>query len=484
MNDQTTRPKNYLNPLIYGLLLGTGLLGGWYLSGVSNRQSGKINEVMEIISSAYVDSLNDNLLENQAVQALLEKLDPHSVFIDKQQLARYNMPLDGNFEGIGIEYNVQRDTVMVMRVLPNGPAQKAGLQVGDKLLSAGGISLIALDTDSIVALIKGPSGSKVTVGTLRNGKKPFDTVIIRGKIDVPSIPAYYMLNNQTAYLKLDQFSATTTKEFEAAVVELKKTGMKAMVFDLRNNTGGYLQAAIDVLDAFFDGKKLLSYTADRNGSKTSYYSKAGGSCTSIKLVVLVNGNSASASELFSGAVQDHKRGVIIGQRTFGKGLVQESFGLTDGSVIRLTVARYYTPKGRCIQKKYDGLVAHGDADVGGIIPDIEPEESGLTDTSDIDTSAYYHNEREVLIYLLNTRAAIFQAAGSAGEMQQSLLVKQQIQQAINQLWPGTISTREKERITNRTIELLVRNYYGEKAFYQLQNSKDPWIEIALKQANR
>lgn len=484
MNNHTTRPKNYLNPLVYGLLLGTGLLGGWYLSGVSNRQTGKINEVMEIISSAYVDSLNDNLLENQAVQALLEKLDPHSVFIDKQQLARYNMPLDGNFEGIGIEYNVHRDTVMVMRVLPNGPAQKAGLQVGDKLLNAGGISLIGLDTDSIVALIKGPSGSKVKVGTLRNGKILFDTVITRGKIDVPSIPAYYMLNNQTAYLKLDQFSATTTKEFEAAVNELKKLGMKALVFDLRNNTGGYLQAAIDLLDAFFDEKKLLSYTADRNGSRTSYYSTPGGNCTSVKLVVLVNGHSASASELFSGAVQDHKRGVVIGQRTFGKGLVQESFGLSDGSVIRLTVARYYTPLGRCIQKKYDGLVAHGDADVGGIIPDIEPQESYLSDTAEMDTPAYYHSEREVLLYLLNTRAATFEAAGSAGEMQQSLLVKQQIHQAINNLWSGQVSYSEKERITDRTIALLVRNYYGEKAFYRLQNSKDPWIELAIKQATR
>ncbi len=476
--------KKQIEPFIYAVILVIGLLLGKYLG--NNQQGtgyGRLNEAINIIASEYVDTVNQNELTNEALQGLLQKLDPHSVFIEPQQISRFNAPLDGNFEGIGIEYNVIKDTVFVMRVFDGGPAHKAGLRAADKIVKADTSSLIGLDFDKIAALIKGERGSKVKLLILRGMEKPIFISVVRGKIDIPSIPVAYMLNNTIGYLKLDQFSATTTDEFNSAADKLNQQGMKAMILDLRNNTGGYLQASIDLLDAFFDERKLLSYTADRKGNKKEYFSTPGGKCNKTKLMVLVNGQSASASELFSGAVQDHNRGLIIGSKTFGKGLVQESFSLSDGSAIRLTVARYYTPNGKCIQKTYEGLKTNYDkVSEGGIVPNVEVA---------VDTSLYQFahdlanlelSEREVLTNVMMNQATRLNTLKTANAIANDQLIQQAILIEAKKQAPKLLINSQgmlKERINS----MLIRNYLGEEAYYKWKNIYDSEVKVAIDKIN-
>jgi carboxyl-terminal processing protease len=475
--------RKYLEPFFYSLVLVFGLIIGKHLgNNRSNNGGGRLNEALNIIASEYVDTVNQNELSTEALQGLLQKLDPHSVFIEQQQISRYNAPLDGNFEGIGIEYNVIKDTVFVMRVFAGGPASNGGLRVADRIVKADSTSLIGLDFDAIAALIKGPGGSKVNLLTVRSGKKkPFITTIKRGKIDIPSIPVSYMLNDNAGYLKLDQFSATTTEEFIKAADQLNKEGMTALVLDLRNNTGGYLQAAIDLLDAFFGEKKLLSYTSDRKGNKKEYFSTTGGSCSKTKLVVLVNGQSASASELFSGAIQDHKRGTIVGSKTYGKGLVQESFVLSDGSAIRLTVARYYTPNGKCIQKTYEGLKTNYDkVDLGGIQPDVQVEvDSNLYQLAqDLAHEAFL--EREVLVNIMNQYATRLNTLKTAETISSDVFMRQAIANEIKKRAPQ-LSISAQNKVNERIIAMLIRDYLGEVVYYKWKNTQDKELKLALEQ---
>jgi carboxyl-terminal processing protease len=475
--------KKYLEPFLYSLVLVMGLIIGRYLSGTDKQSGGgRLNEALNIIASEYVDTVNQNELSTEALQGLLQKLDPHSVFIEPQQISRFNAPLDGNFEGIGIEYNIIKDTVFVMRVFAGGPASKAGLRAADKIVKADSVSLIGLDFDAIAALIKGPGGSRVNLLTIRNGQtKPFITGITRGKIDIPSIPVSYMLNDKTAYLKLDQFSATTTEDFIKAADQLNKEGMTSLVLDLRNNTGGYLQAAIDLLDAFFGEKKLLSYTQDRKGNKKEYFSTSGGRCSKTKLVVLVNGQSASASELFSGAIQDHKRGIIVGSKTYGKGLVQESFVLSDGSAIRLTVARYYTPNGKCIQKTYEGLKTNYDkVDAGGIQPDVQVEEDSSLYQLAQDMAHEAFSEREVLVCVMNEHATRLNKLKTAETISSDVFMQQAIAKEIIKQAPE-LSISAQNKVNERIIAMLIRDYLGEVVYYKWKNTQDKELKLALAQ---
>lgn len=324
-------------------------------TGVYTPESSRIREVMSLIDGFYVDTVNQDDLEEKAIEELLKNLDPHSVFIASRDIQAVNEPLEGEFEGIGVEFNVLEDTIYVVNVIPGGPSYKAGLQAGDRIITVEDtlVAGVNIENETVIKKLKGPKGTKVHVGILRNRNgELLKYDITRGTIPVHSVDASYMIDQKTGYLKLARFSATTSEEVDEALEKLNDQGMQDLIFDLRGNPGGYLSAAIDVADEFLSGKKLIVYTMGRTQPKKSYKAGRTGKFEEGKLVVLVDEHSASASEIVSGAVQDWDRGLVVGRRSYGKGLVQEPFELSDKSVIRLTISRYYTPTNRSIQKPY------------------------------------------------------------------------------------------------------------------------------------
>jgi carboxyl-terminal processing protease len=349
-------------PLIFSGVLTGGMFLGYQLSKQSgskknffssnNRSS--LQEALDLIKLKYVDSVHLDSLQGKAIQEIMTDLDPHSVYLPPVDLKQANEDLAGNFEGIGVEFNVFSDTVNVVYVIPNGPSDKAGMQIGDKILKANDSLLTGkkITTDDIKKYIRGQQDSKVVLQILRNNKQQSITVT-RGTIPVPSLDAAYMIDKTTGYLKLNKFSENTYEEFMQAMEVLKKQGLQNLIFDLQGNGGGFMNEAVDIADEFLDGDKLVVYTEGVNSPKREYRCKRPGIFETGKLVVLVDELSASASEVLAGALQDWCRAKIIGRRTFGKGLVQEQYPLGDGSALRLTVARYYTPLGRSIQRSYE-----------------------------------------------------------------------------------------------------------------------------------
>lgn len=318
-------------------------------------KSGKLDLLIRNISQNYVDTVNVAKLEEDAAINLLKELDPHSTYISAEEFAEMNEPLEGNFDGIGVQFNIQKDTVYVVKVIAGGPSAKVGLHDGDRIVTVDD-SLIAgvnITNNEVMKKLRGPKGTKVRVGIARRGEKelvPFE--ITRGQIPLYSIDVSYMINKQTGYIKLSKFARTTYKEFQEAVAKLKAQGMKNLIFDLRGNGGGYLDAAINVVDEFLPNGSLIVYTEGVHQGRDNYHASMRQSCKDINLVILIDEFSASASEITAGAIQDNDRGIIVGRRSFGKGLVQEPIMFPDNSSVRLTIARYYTPSGRCIQKPY------------------------------------------------------------------------------------------------------------------------------------
>jgi carboxyl-terminal processing protease len=316
----------------------------------------KFAAALQIIRMAYVDTVNDAKLTEAAITAMLKELDPHSVYMSKEEIDKANEPLVGNFDGIGVQFNIMRDTIVVVTPVPNGPSEKAGIQSGDKIVKIDGEDATGktVNNDFVVKRLRGAKGTKVIVSIYRKGKKGLmDFTITRDKIPINSLDAAYMVTSDIGYIKLNKFSATTMEEYNAAVKKLLALGMKNMILDLRDNSGGYLNTAIELADQFIGAGKTLVYTEGYFSPKQISKSTERGNFEKGRLVVLINEGSASASEIVAGAVQDWDRGLIIGRRSFGKGLVQRPYNLTDGSVIRLTTAHYYTPTGRCVQKPYN-----------------------------------------------------------------------------------------------------------------------------------
>lgn len=316
----------------------------------------KFGRLLRIIDGYYVDSTNVNDITEKAIVNLLSDLDPHSTYISKEEVDKMNEPLKGNFEGIGISFNIFKDTLLVTTTISGGPSEKVGLRAGDRIVQVDGkkIAGIGLKNSDVFDLLRGKKGTRVDLKVLRKQfPELLDFTIIRDKIPIFSLDASYMLDESTGYIKLNKFSNTSTQEFTSAMEELKKENIKNLVLDLRGNTGGYLHIAVEISDQFLAANNLIVYTEGTNEKKRELKATAKGSFEKGNLVVLIDENSASASEIVSGAIQDWDRGVIIGRRSFGKGLVQKPFYLTDGSVVRLTIAHYYTPSGRCIQKPYN-----------------------------------------------------------------------------------------------------------------------------------
>lgn len=313
----------------------------------------KLNLILDQIDRNYVDTINVNDVTDAAITAALAELDPHSVYMPPVELTEAETDLAGNFDGIGIQFNVPNDTAIVLEVIPGGPSEKVGLQKGDRILKVGekDIAGVRFPQDSMVRRMKGPAGTKVTVTVGRGNERiPFE--ITRGKIPMHCVDAAFMINDTTGYIKLSKFSRTTFTEVTEASAKLVGEGMTRLIFDLRDNTGGYLDQALLLSDMFLRKGDEIVYMQGLHRKKDNYKADGKGLLQDIGLTVLINESTASSSEIFAGAIQDNDRGVIIGRRSFGKGLVQEPIYFSDGSGVRLTVARFYTPSGRCIQKPY------------------------------------------------------------------------------------------------------------------------------------
>lgn len=350
-------------PVIVAVSIVTGILIGTFYAnhfsgnklGIINTSSNKLNALLRIIDDQYVDTVNMGELVEDAMPQILGELDPHSSYIPAKDLEAVNSDLKGSFSGIGIQFTIQQDTIHVNNVIQGGPSEKVGLMAGDRIIEVDDSAFVGKIVTNYESMkrLKGPKGSEVKLGVFRPGEKEtLHFTIVRGDIPVKSVDAAYMLNDKFGYIKVNKFGETTYPELLISLAKLNQANCEGVVIDLRGNTGGYMGAAIQMVNEFLPKNRLIVYTQGRKSPRENYTSNGTGSSQKMPIVVLMDEGSASASEIFAGAIQDNDRGTIIGRRSFGKGLVQQPIDFSDGSAIRLTIARYYTPSGRCIQKLY------------------------------------------------------------------------------------------------------------------------------------
>ena len=368
-------------------------IGFWLGSGMNDpmvveepsRGWQKIDDILRYVEDDYVDTISRQELEEEVIAFLLQRLDPHSYYIEQNRLQAFNEPLEGGFEGIGVQFSIRSDTVYIINTIPGGPAEVAGIQASDRIVAVEDTPIAGngITNDKVMKLLKGPSGSEVEVTVKRHHHDELLAITIRrGEVPLTSIDAVYKVDSNTLYVRLARFAKTTADEFQQRVVPYAGKGIDHMILDLRGNGGGFLDAAISLADEFLENGMLITYTEGRSRPRQDYIATRSGHFEETRLYVLMDGYSASASEILAGAIQDHQRGKIIGKRSYGKGLVQEQNEWPDGSATRLTVARYFTPYGRSIQRPYEGMPegvedVHGflknasdSADQGGIIPDV------------------------------------------------------------------------------------------------------------------
>jgi carboxyl-terminal processing protease len=358
-------PLLFSGVLIAGMWLGHRLTLKSGLGLFQKNKGSALQETLDLMRLHYVDTLKIDSIEQLSIEQLMDHLDPHSVYLAPQALQAANEELSGNFEGIGVEFTVRKDAVIITHVIPNGPSSKAGLEPGDRIIRAGDSSLVQkeLSADRVRELIRGPKQSSIRLQLVREGRK-IEKTIIRGEIPLAAVDAAYLIDDTTGYIKLNRFSENSYEEFMEALEELLQKGMLQLLLDLRGNGGGFMNEAVDIADEFLDADKLIVYTQGAHYPKKEYRCKRPGLFEKGKLMVLVDENSASASEVLAGALQDWCRATVVGMPTFGKGLVQEQFELSNRSAIRLTVARYYSPLGRSIQRSYqEGNEAYHEAAV-------------------------------------------------------------------------------------------------------------------------
>lgn len=358
----------------------------------------KFASALQIINFAYVDSVNEPELVEKAIIAILKELDPHSFYISKEELMKSNEVLDGEFEGIGISFQIYRDTILIISPVPGGPAERFGILAGDKVTEIDGRNATgkSIDENYVFDKLRGEKGTSVELTVIRKGRiLPIVFRIPRDKIPINSIDAAFMVDPAIGYIKLNRFSRTSLDEFKTSLTDLKKEGMVSLILDIRGNSGGYLDVAVDLTDEFISQGNVVLYTEGTSSPKRKYKSSFKGDLEKGKLVILIDEGSASASEIVAGAVQDLDRGIIIGRRSFGKGLVQRPYHLPDSSVIRLTVARYYTPTGRCIQKPYnEGYDQYYD----DLLKRLENGELSSQDKIDFPDSLKYFTPNNRVVY--------------------------------------------------------------------------------------
>lgn len=354
--------KHRFTPLLIAIGTIAGIfIGTFYTSHFSsgrisiiNTGTSKVGYLLQLIDNNYVDTVDMNTLVEDAMPRILSELDPHSSYFGPKEAEESVEDLKGSFSGIGVQFTMEKDTVNVMSVIHGGPSEKVGILAGDRIVSADTISLVGMDTDKVMKHLRGAKGSKVKLGIKRHGSADLlYFTVVRGDIPVVSVDAYYMMGDRTGYIRVKNFGEQTYAEMLVALANLNMEGMRQLIVDLRGNRGGYMHIAIQMVNEFLPAGKLIVYTEGRKSPREEFHSDGRGSFQKLPIVVLVDEGSASASEIFAGAIQDNDRGTIVGRRTFGKGLVQQPMEFRDGSVVRLTIARYYTPSGRCIQKPYE-----------------------------------------------------------------------------------------------------------------------------------
>ena len=530
MNNDMKKTNRYM-PLLMALCVVVGILiGNFYANHFSgnrlniiNSGSNRLSNLLHIIDDQYVDKVNIDSLVNNAIPLILAELDPHSVYISAKDAQAANDDFKGSFTGIGVEFTIRQDTIHVQNVISNGPAERAGVLAGDKIISVDGKPFVGkiVTNEEAMHRLKGPKDTKVKIGVLRYGsKKPKYFTITRGEIPQKSIAATYMLDDKTGYIRIKNFGETTYPELLIALEQLSQQGFSNLVIDLRDNTGGLLTSAIQIANEFLPKNKLIVYTEGRKSPKQEFASDGHGSYQKLPLVVLINEVSASASEIFAGAMQDNDRATIIGRRSFGKGLVQQQIGFPDGSIIRLTIARYYTPSGRCIQKPYstgddknyeqdlitryqhgeffsqDSIKHHGPAyhtgigrvvyGGGGITPDIFVAEDTLGMTS-------YYKEASmsglILQYAftytddnrpkLNTYKEMMEMASYLAK--QNLVDKFATYADKHGLKRRNLMIKKSHKLLERYINSrIIYNMLDESAWNEYINLGDPTIEAALK----
>ena len=530
MNNDMKKTNRYM-PLLMALCVVVGILiGNFYANHFSgnrlniiNSGSNRLSNLLHIIDDQYVDKVNIDSLVNNAIPLILAELDPHSVYISAKDAQAANDDLKGSFTGIGVEFTIRQDTIHVQNVISNGPAERAGVLAGDKIISVDGKPFVGkiVTNEEAMHRLKGPKDTKVKIGVLRYGsKKPKYITITRGEIPQKSIAATYMIDDKTGYIRIKNFGETTYPELLIALEQLSQQGFTNLVIDLRDNTGGLLTSAIQIANEFLPKNKLIVYTEGRKSPKQEFASDGHGSYQKLPLVVLINEVSASASEIFAGAMQDNDRATIIGRRSFGKGLVQQQIGFPDGSIIRLTIARYYTPSGRCIQKPYstgddknyeqdlitryqhgeffsqDSIKHHGPAyhtgigrvvyGGGGITPDIFVAEDTLGMTS-------YYKEASmsglILQYAftytddnrpkLNTYKEMMEMASYLAK--QNLVDKFATYADKHGLKRRNLMIKKSHKLLERYINSrIIYNMLDESAWNEYINLGDPTIEAALK----
>lgn len=502
--------------LFLGLLLGKNFTDENSRTGRNNLfplgiidNSSKVQRMIDLIAENYVDSVGVDALQELAIDEIVDQLDPHSEYLRPNEALQQHETLEGSFEGIGIEYYILNDTLMTVGLIPDGPAQRAGMRVGDKLLAINGDTIAGkpISEKMLEKKIRGRRGTAIEIAIHRNGTDlGLPLKVMRDRVEVSSIDAAYLIDSVTAYIKIRRFGARTAEDFERSLSNLKKQGAQRLVLDLRENGGGYFNAATALASHFFDSKQLIVYTEGAHEPRVDYYSSADGLFGNGELAVLIDENSASASEIVAGAIQDLERGIIVGRKSYGKALVQEQFGFGDGSALNLTVARYYTPLGRCIQKSYKAnsdsilytahLPALGQPDTvtytttsgkhvyggGGISPDVfVPADSNRASTlyrkirkaSLIETYVYSRLTKSVPTYSVeNYLKGYFLPEEEYGRFLQYI--------RDNGLEYSADEVDATQSMVRSDIEaLLGRYYFGSEAFFKVKNRSDKVVAQAL-----
>ncbi len=489
----------------------------------TNSHLYKLNEVMNYIDKYYVDSIDVDSIYDDAIQTILQSLDPHSAYSTPEQNQAMMESLGGSFEGVGIQFNIMNDTVMVVATVSGGPSEKAGIRAGDRIVTVDGESIVGASNDKVFKVLRGKKGSKVKVGICRQGSSDIHTYEIkRDVIPTYTVDVSYMINSNTGYVKINEFGSTTSEEFTKAILKLKRAGMTSMIVDLRGNAGGYLEAAINVCDELLPNKQEIVSIEGLKVRPEVYYASRRGNFETGKVVILIDDFSASASEIVAGAVQDNDRGYIVGRRSFGKGLVQRQFDLVDNSTIRLTTARYHTPSGRCIQRTYkEGTEAYYE----DLYKRIANGEMESADSIKLDKSVAYKTVGGRTVYggggimpdyfvpidKGDDLDGYYAVANSAALVQYAFHYANDHKDALKKSYPNEKSFIEKYNVSDNQLNemlgyyrklsekeapalsaaskkelklwikaLIGRNLYGDDAFYPVINTSDKTILKALE----
>lgn len=522
MNENGKSPSPSWQPLAYAVILILGVYIGLQTGGGSSNgmhmvgPRSALNGVLDRVEQTYVDPVVREELEQVALDAVLEKLDPHSLFISAEELAALAEPMEGNFEGIGVEFIIQQDTLMVVAAIPGGPSEKAGVRAGDRILTVDSVAISGPDLTNqrVMELLKGPRNTTVVVG-LDRADTVKHVLLRRDRIPIHSVVCAANLEGQRGYIKVIRFAQNTAEEFELAMETLAEQGLSEVIVDLRGNGGGYLNAVVPMVESFLEADDLVVYTEGEHVPRRTYKARRDGRWKDWDVAVLVDESSASASEIFAGAIQDHDRGAVIGRRTFGKGLVQEEFSIATHGALRLTVARFYTPTGRAIQRPYGegvdygddyfaryergelfhqdsiatidsltyvtpaGKVVHG---AGGITPDVFVALDTVRWSGYLSDLSWTGTLRDAAFaYVDANRAEAERQAQTAGEGLESdalltFLIEYAEREGISP--PAEWTEAERSELSDRMAAQVIRNVAGEQAYYTFLTQGDDAIERA------